>query len=111
MERARLAAAKPKKQAKKQARAPKPLGLSADGFDTEALRKFLPEVPGCKVTEEKHWHTRLKATYPVQHPPYSKSCSFVSSASKLEAAKVVLTWVWKHHTDATGVACPWQLGA
>eukprot|EP00971_Amphidinium_carterae_P241149 4787549-Amphidinium_carterae.2 len=108
-ERAKRAAAKPKAKAKAKARAPKPLGLSTAGFHTETLKRFLPEVPGCAITEEKHWHTRLKATYPVQSPPYSKSCSFVHSAGKVEAAKVVLAWVWKHHTDAIGAVCPWQL--
>ena len=101
-----------RRPAAKAKRAPKqkPLSLPKSlHISTEDIRKYLPEVPGAKVSIERKWYDRIKVCYPKDNPPYWHDFRFTTAAEMRVAAVDAIRWVWEHHEIATGCPCPWQL--
>ena len=82
-----------------------------DAAALERARQFIPVRAGCALSQETHWHSRWKITYPTAFPPYSKGSPYkADDAASVRAALIdVLSWAWAHHESQVGEQCPYDL--
>ena len=78
-------------------------------WEEQHLKARLPSVKGCTIQDARNAHaTTWTARYPGCTPG-SRSRSYGHSVSSEPAAKHCFAWAWARHTEATGVACPYQI--
>ena len=70
----------------------------------------LPKVKGCTIFHDTCNKTRWYGNYPGKQ---SRSRNYGDGSSTntrtpLECLNHVLNWIWGHHTEQTGVECPWD---
>eukprot|EP00971_Amphidinium_carterae_P112850 2234813-Amphidinium_carterae.2 len=86
-----------------------PVPEGRTSYSLEVLRTLIPQVEGCKITVETHWHTRYRGHY-AQGNPRSTSKCWGEKVTEKEAALHVVRWLWSRHAHFTGEQVPYDLG-
>ena len=84
----------------------------ADEYDSESLKRYLPQCKGAHVTVDTLWHNRIVVSYPRASPPYSRSCVFGPKSTNGHSVQSAFVhcakWAWESHFEITGEACPYE---
>eukprot|EP00971_Amphidinium_carterae_P136097 2696796-Amphidinium_carterae.2 len=77
-------------------------------YSLEVLRTLIPQIEGCKITVETHWHTRYRGHYARGNPRSTSKC-WGEKVSERDAALHVVRWLWSRHHHFTGDQGPYDL--